>query len=114
MQIKKITDYSKTSGTSYHDDNISATVEELINVFGKVERGNASDKSQFDWNLELSDGTPFTIYVWKEYRYFRTNERIDFHIGGFDKRDTIKARKVIEHLLVNAEDNEFDILTQAN
>ena len=84
MQIKKITDYSKTSGTSYHNDTVSATVEELINVFGKVERGNASDKVQFDWNLELSDGTPF-----------------EFHRGGFDKRDTIKAKKVIEHLLIN-------------
>ena len=99
MQVKTITDYSKTSGTSWHGQTVSATVEELINAFGKSDRGNASDKVQFEWDLELSDGTPFTIYDWKEYRYFRTNERIEFHIGGFDKRDTIKAEKIIETIL---------------
>ena len=101
MQVNKITDYSKTNGTSWHGDTISATVEELTNTFGEAERGHYDDKSQFDWSLELSDGTPFTIYDWKEYRKFRTNERIDFHIGGYRSIDTIKARKVIEHLIIN-------------
>ena len=98
MQYNKISN-SSVEGTSYHDDQISATVEELFNAFGRIERANASDKTQFHYSLELSDGTPFTIYDWKEYRYFRTNERIDFHIGGFDKRDTIKAKREIENLL---------------
>ena len=101
MQAKTITDYSKTNGTSWHGDSVSTTVKELTNVFGEVERGHYDDKSQFDWSLELSDGTVFTIYDWKEYRKFRTNERIDFHIGGYDKRDTLKAKRVIEHLLIN-------------
>ena len=115
MQINTITDYSKTNGTSWYSDTIITTAIELIKAFGEVDRGHYDDKSQFDWSLELSDGTPFTIYDWKEYRKFGTNERIKFHIGGFDNHSTGKARKAILDILIEiTNDNELDVLTQAN
>ena len=96
MQIKKS---NNTSGTSWHGEVITTTSNALENLFGEQGRGDIEDKVQFDWSLELSDGTPFTIYDWKEYRSFDGDEEIDFHIGGYRSLDTIKARKAITNIL---------------
>ena len=99
MKIKK-TDFKNTNGTSWHGDTIYTSVFLLTKLFGKPDSyGDVDDKSQYDWSLELEDGTPFTIYDWKEYRKFDRDEHIEFHIGGHRSLDTIKVRKEIEKLL---------------
>lgn len=62
---------------------ISATFEELKQVLGEpsYRRRSTSEKSQYEWELYLEDGTPFFIYDWKEFRIFHTNEKISWHVG---------------------------------
>ncbi len=100
MQIKKTHD-THTYGTSFHGEVITTTANYLLSLFpmDNPDRGSSEDKVQFNWSLELADGTPFTIYDWKEYRPFDYDEPIEFHIGGHRSLDTIKARKALQEIL---------------
>ena len=82
-----------TGGTSFHDNTITASVNELIAVMGEpVYQGNdGEDKVNFEWEMETEDGEVFTVYDWKEYRSISRNEQIEWHIGGHDRQITYKA-----------------------
>lgn len=95
-KIKKCDDFV---GTSFHGDTIYTSVAKLIELCGEPYRGDIDDKSQYDWFLELEDGTPFTIYDWKQYRFLTPNEHLGFHIGGRNRSETSKAKSVLEKLL---------------
>jgi len=97
------------NGTSFHDTVITTTVNKLIKALGKPVHGdnNGSDKINFEWKMELEDGTLFTVYDYKEYRKLDLDELIEFHIGGFDVFDTEKALWVISHELEQVKD-EWD------
>ena len=71
-------------GTSFSFITFSATTNELIEKFGNPTYNHSEDygdKVTREWELELSDGTLFTIYDWKEYRYFDDEETIEWHVG---------------------------------
>jgi hypothetical protein len=61
--------------------------------------GDPNDKVQYEWVMETSDGTPFTIYDWKEYSKFSFDEMIEWHIGGFNGIDTLKAQDELQEAL---------------
>lgn len=106
VDIKSI-DLINVIGTSYHDDSIDASVNELVNILG-VKPENFDDKTKFQWNLEyhseiLNKTFPFTIYDYNEdwdqhvgcttgvndYLY---TTKIDWHIGGKSGDDTILVK----------------------
>lgn len=90
-----------TDGTSFFGTTITTTVNELRNVglFPKYKQNTGEDKTNFDWELETTDGTVFTIYDWKEYRPISPDEKIRFHIGAFSESDSRKALQELKELL---------------
>lgn len=87
-------------GTSYHLMNITTTVDKLIDAIGapQIEDNDGNDKVNVEWICELSDGTVFTIYDWKEYRPIDYNEEIEFHIGAKDKAASQRAMEALGKL----------------
>ena len=51
--------------------------------------------------MELEDGTVFSIYDWKEYRAIDQDEVIDWHIGGKNGDNTVKALNELSKLIIN-------------
>ena len=97
MKIKNLKDSEKANGTSFHNSTIVCTVNQLKEAIGEpvFECNTGEDKSNFDWECELEDGTVFTVYDWKLYEVVDFDEWVDFHIGGFSYAETQKARKVL-------------------
>jgi hypothetical protein len=96
--IKK--SYKDISGTSFHGSTISATLADLISILGPTHgTGDTQDKVQNEWDLELEDGTIFTVYDWKEYRRYTDTETIEWHIGGRSTSDTYRAQQALEEAL---------------
>ena len=95
----KLTNKSN-AGTSYHMMNIVTTVNKLIDAIGapQIEDNDGNDKVNVEWICELSDGTVFTIYDWKEYRPIDYNEEIEFHIGAKDKAASQRAMEALGKL----------------
>lgn len=87
-------------GTSFHGNTITATVADLINVLGAPDcTGDSNDKVQNEWELELQDGTVFSVYDWKEYRRYTDTEKIEWHIGGMSENATYRAQCYLEEAL---------------
>jgi hypothetical protein len=80
-------------GTSFHNTVINTTVNKLIKAIGKpyMYKNLGDDKINFEWRMELEDGTIFTVYDYKEYRKLDLDELIEFHIGGFNATSTERA-----------------------
>jgi len=83
----------KTGGTSFHGVTLLTTPQRLIDILGEPEYfvNDGSDKTNMDYSLETNDGTPFTIYDWKEYDSLKMESYYHFHIGGHNKNNCIKA-----------------------
>ena len=87
-------------GTSFHGNTITATVADLMNVLGAPDcTGDLNDKVQNEWELELQDGTVFSVYDWKEYRSYTDTEEIEWHIGGMSENATYRAQCYLEEAL---------------
>lgn len=103
------------SGTSFHDSTVIATVDQLIHVLGEPtdDSNTGEDKVNFEWEMELETGEVFTVYDWKEYRMLRTDEMIEWHIGGFDVHATNQAARQINQALLSSRDNSALELSEA-
>ena len=89
-----------TIGTSFHGQTIHTSVEALTEAYGEPHNyGDPDDKVQYEWDMELHDGTVFTIYDWKEYRCYEESATIEFHIGAKRGLDAIKALKSLKQKL---------------
>ncbi len=78
--------------TSFHGHEVRASVNQLVEVCGEPRwTGSVNDKVQYEWLMQTEDSTPFTIYDYKEYRYYSNDELIDWHIGGISRLDTLKG-----------------------
>jgi hypothetical protein len=83
-------------GTSFHGATFSATLADLQVILGAPNSGgDHHDKVQNEWELELEDGTVFSVYDWKEYRRYTDKETIEWHIGGMDQKDTFVAQDTL-------------------
>ena len=92
--------FKETSGTSFHDSIVTASLNQMKAICGEPKSyGDPNDKVQYEWDMETSDGTPFTIYDWKEYCKFSFDEMIEWHIGGFNGIDTLKAQDELQEAL---------------
>ena len=53
-------------GTSFHGATFSASLADLQVILGAPNSGgDQHDKVQNEWELELEDGTIFSVYDWK-------------------------------------------------
>lgn len=95
--LPKLTQKS-VCGTSYHGIYITTTCGKLKKIMGEPNGGGCS-KVQRSWDCELPTGEVFTIYDWKEYRTIEEETIVDYHIGGFDKEVTIKAKRLLLKVL---------------
>jgi hypothetical protein len=105
--IKSI-DLTNVIGTSYYNDSINASVNELIKILGVEPIKDFGDRIKFQWTLEyhsemLNKRFSFTIYDYNEdweqhignstgvndYLY---TTRIDWHIGGKTADDTMLVK----------------------
>jgi len=75
-------------GTSFHDDVINLTYDELVARVGEPTYDGFGEggKVQKEWKLLTNDNVPFTIYDWKEYdRDVTDGDIIEWHIGHHNK-----------------------------
>jgi hypothetical protein len=87
-------------GTSFHGATISATLADLQVILGApTHGGDHHDKVQNEWEMELEDGTVFSVYDWKEYRRYTDKETIEWHIGGMNQKDTFVAQDTLVEAL---------------
>jgi len=87
-------------GTSFHGATISATLADLQIILGAPNHtSDQYDKVQNEWEMELEDGTVFSVYDWKEYRRYTDKETIEWHIGGMDQKDTFVAQDTLVEAL---------------
>lgn len=97
-------------GTSFHGATFSATLADLHVILGAPNsNGDHHDKVQNEWELELEDGTVFSVYDWKEYRRYTDKETIEWHIGGMNLKDTFVAQDTLVEALatMNTKPNLF-------
>ena len=98
MKILPISDSIKTGGTSFHGDTILASCNEIRSKLDIDVTCYGGDKTNFEFELELEDGTPFTIYDWKEGDWVDEDTTLYYHIGAQTAVDSQKAiRALKEH-----------------
>lgn len=98
------------NGTAFFGATFSATLLDLQVILGAPNSGgDHHDKVQNEWELELEDGTVFSVYDWKEYRRYTDKETIEWHIGGIDQKDTFVAQYALVEALAttNTKPNLF-------
>jgi hypothetical protein len=87
-------------GTSFHGATFSATLADLQIILGAPNHtSDHHDKVQNEWEMELEDGTVFSVYDWKEYRRYTDKETIEWHIGGRSLKDTFVAQDTLVEAL---------------
>ena len=82
--MNRLEDASLVNGTRFHNHDFLAAIEDIEKVCGKVmyTESDIREKTQNEWEMQSKDGTPFTIYDWKEYREYDKQEKINWHIGA--------------------------------
>ena len=114
VDIKGI-DLTNVIGTSFWDDTINASVNELLNIFGVEPIRDFDVKTKFQWNLEyhseiLNKTFPFTVYDYRENWESHTESatgvndylyttKIDWHIAGKSADDTILVKVWLKNKL---------------
>ena len=97
-------------GTSFHGATISATLADLQIILGAPNHtSDQYDKVQNEWEMELEDGTVFSVYDWKEYRRYTDKETIEWHIGSHNSLNSLAALEALEEALatMDAKPNLF-------
>ena len=91
MKILPVSNSDKINGTSFHGGTILASCNDIrskldidVSIYG-------GDKTNFEFELELEDGTPFTIYDWKEGDWVDEDTTLYYHIGAHTPEDSEKA-----------------------
>lgn len=78
-------EHSNLSDTfSFHGHSVHTSKDDLEKVCGKVmfTDNDLAEDVKHVWEMQSEDGTLFTIYDYKEYREYPSNEKIDWHIGA--------------------------------
>lgn len=93
MRINKNLD---ASGTSFHGTTVKATAKQIESFMG--ESVFSCNKTNYNWIAVTDDGDLFTVYDWKEGD-INENTEVFFHVGGFSKEATEKAKaEMLSHL----------------
>ncbi len=101
MKLKEVTRFVPSS---WHGTFINTTPQSLIDLAEKwnipyEDNNDGSDKTNFDFEFQTSDGVQFTVYDWKEYKELELGRKYRFHIGGENINRTVEARNVLTKLL---------------
>ena len=91
----KLTKTNKSlSGTSYHGHVIKTTYNNLVKAFGPSHQSDGGYKTNHEWLLNSYEGTPFSIYDWKEIVSPEQYPDLEFewHIGAFTSEDSLNAQ----------------------
>ena len=91
MKILPISDPMNTNGTSFHNDTILASANEICDKLDTDITCYNGDKTHFEFDLELEDGTPFTLYDWKEGDWVDEDTKLYYHIGARNVEDSHKV-----------------------
>ena len=96
------TDVTAVFRTSHHGLTIFASTNEIIDKLGLdpnyCHPELYDNKSTREWDVITDDGLCFTIYDWKEYRYFDDDEVIEWHIGTRSNDDQEKVKELLNKL----------------
>jgi len=93
MRINKDLD---ANGTSFYGTTVMATAKQIASFMGPSLW--SCSKTNFNWTAATDDGEVFTVYDWKEGD-ITEDTKVYFHIGGFNKETTEKAKKeMLRHL----------------
>lgn len=95
-QIHNLTNTDRVNMTSFWGDTIYASASEICNKLGVKITCYGGDKTNFEFELELEDGTPFTIYDWKEGDWVTEDMRLSFHIGARNAADSQKVKNALK------------------
>ena len=101
MRKLKDTASHLVNGTSFHDVTIKTSINQLTKVLGEPSMDNNSgeDKVNVEWEVIIDNNIVGTIYDWKEYRRLDGDDLVEFHIGGFNKNDTVVIKNELKQLL---------------
>jgi hypothetical protein len=105
-KILPISNPDNICGTSFHGDHIYASANEICNKLGVDVTCYDGDKVHYEFDLELADGTPFTIYDWKESDWVTMDTRLYYHIGAKTAADSQRALKAIEGYGIKGRDSQ--------
>jgi hypothetical protein len=109
MKILPISDFNKTCGTSFHGDTILASCNDIRSKLDIDVTCYGGDKTNFEFELELEDGTPFTIYDWKEGDWVDEDTTLYFHVGAHTPEDSKKALAALKEYGLKIQDRvNFD------
>ena len=104
MKILPISNSENTCGTGFHGDTILASANDIRSKLDIDVAYYGGDKTNFEFELELEDGTPFTIYDWKEGDWVDEDTILYYHIGAHTPEDSKKALTALkEHGLKTQE-----------
>ena len=108
MKNYKNTPDASIGGTSFTGKTITCSYTHLVRAVGEPayeDRCDIEDKVTCEWTFTDPDGNVFTIYDWKEYRYFSVDDEIEWHIGArhgegssVDFAVWVQARLVLIHM----------------
>ena len=96
MKILPISDSRNTCETSFHNDTILASCNDIRSKLDIDVACYGGDKTNFEFELELEDGTPFTIYDWKEGDCVDEDTILYYHIGARNAVDSQKALRALK------------------
>jgi hypothetical protein len=104
--FKPLQDINCVSGSSFYQDVIFATPNQLRYILGEpaYEQNDGTDKVNMEWYMEMNDSNIFTVYDYKEYRSLHPNEQIEWHIGGHDQFTTHLAKQLLSEALQETTD----------
>jgi hypothetical protein len=95
--MNRLEDSSLAENLTFHNHDFIAAQEDIEKVCGIVmyTDPDPGEVTQNEWEMQTEDGTPFTIYDFKEYREYDKNEKITWHIGAINR---FGAKKGYEEL----------------
>ena len=91
--IKLASNPGHVSGTSFFGQDIYCSFNDLVALFGMPQYmdNTGENKTNYQWDCELEDGSVFCIYDWKEYRVIADDEDIEWHIAAHSDMKSIDA-----------------------
>lgn len=81
-KILPLSNPNQINGTSFHGCTILASANEIRSKLDIDVTCYGGDKTNFEFDLELENGTPFTIYDWKEGDWVDEDTTLYYHIGS--------------------------------
>lgn len=107
MKILPISKENYYCGTSFHGCTILASVNEIRSKLGVDVAEYGGDKTNFEFALELEDGTPFYLYDWKEGDWVDEDTTLYYHIGTATTEDSQKVLLALKEHGLKGQCNRF-------